>query len=105
MRSRDPDEARERLSRLGVGDFHGVVALASGVVTLLTSMACCLSAQVPREPWLMIGAAALAVALWSGLFGLLTRGSPLGGVAARLGMLCLVGAFAFACLAWFRHVI
>jgi len=78
-------DPRARLRRVGIADVHGLIALFAGGVGLLSGLACCL-APYRSEEAIALHVGILVVALWAGAFGVVTRGTEIGRLNARLGL-------------------
>lgn len=78
-------DPRAPLRRVGIADAHGCLALAAGGVALLSALACCL---VPYhdDDLVVLHVGILVAALWTGAFGVVTRGTDAGRHSAMIGL-------------------
>ncbi len=76
--------------RVDVGEVHGWIAAVAGVVVLLFGAWCCAGGTLRDNGVSALFALVLGVALWSGLFGLVTGRTTRAPVLAGLGLAMLV---------------
>jgi len=81
---------------LGIADAHGVISIAASLGVLGMSVVCCFDRV--EDEYLLFGTFAVAViAVWTGLFGVLTHGTPYGRGLAALGLAAIVLASSLLC--------
>lgn len=94
-----PDPAT--LDRPGLADVHGVLALSMGVVTVVLAVLCMGRRQEELFP--LMAFLGVVGTTWTAAFGVLTRGTPRGRMAAWMGLamvpLAIFLGFATLCLA------
>lgn len=86
------------LHRPGIADAHALTALVCGFGVFVGSAACCLR-PIRDDDWGVLCIAMWVLALWSGAFALVTRGTRYGRVAAVVGLLMAVLGVGVAAMA------
>jgi hypothetical protein len=81
----EEDDPRAGLRRIGIADVHGLIALFAGGIGLLSGLACCL-VRYRSDEAIVVHIGILVVAIWAGAFGVVTRGSEIGRLLAKLGL-------------------